>query len=98
MYELIYGSSEIQAIIKKKFPNAIFKDASDEIHPERFEVTFAEDSEEFEDKFYVFAIKTGFASYCFGFQLLLRHPHPTNKHITRVNKIAGEAGVIAKKS
>lgn len=90
MYELVYGSSEVQSTIKKEFPNAIFKDASDEVHPERFEVTFSDDSEEFEDRFYVFAIKEGFADLCFGFQLLIRHSDPTEKQKTKLNRILKE--------
>ena len=73
MRELIYGNSELQEIIKKKFPEAIFEDTSDDIHSGRFQVII-EDREKIKDDFYIFAIREGFARNCFVLQLMARDP------------------------
>lgn len=90
MYELIYGSLSIQVIIEKEFPDAIFEDASDCIHPERFSVTFSDGSEEFENRFYVFAGINGFLSSCLSFQLLLRSSYLSTEQINRIKKVHKE--------
>ena len=96
MYELIYDSDVIRAVIEKEFPDAAFKDASDCVHPERFEVTFDDGSEEFEDRFYVFAIRKGFANSCFVFQLMLKRPNPSEKQKAKITRICEKAGILKK--
>ncbi len=67
MYELIYAGKEVEDIIKKKYPNAEVKDASDYIHTERFEVEIPGITD---DEFYPLAIKEGFIKCCLGFEIL----------------------------
>ena len=67
--ELVYAGKEVEDIITSKYPNAKITDASDCIHAERFEVEIT-DLED--DEFYPLAIKEGFATLCFSFQLLLQ--------------------------
>ena len=69
MYDLIYGNSEVESVILKKYPQAQIKDASDFIHTERFECEIPNISE---DEFYPFALKEGFARLCFKFELTLQ--------------------------
>jgi len=70
--ELVYGGEhrvELQAEIRGKWPEAIFEDASDEIHVGRFNVRLPDGVTE--DEFYLFVIRAGFAELCFRFQLML---------------------------
>ena len=90
MYELIYAGKEVEELVKKKYPQAVIKDASDFVHRERFE---CEISDVTEDDFYPFAISKGFARCCLGFELhieSLRFPErEQNKHKeteTRIEK------------
>jgi len=66
MKELVYGGTEVEAVILKKYPQATITDESDYIHTERFAVEIKNVSEE---EFYSFANKTGFSAICLGFQL-----------------------------
>lgn len=68
-YDLIYGDSEIESIISKKYPQAKFKDASDFIHTERFECEIPDIDD---DTFYPFALKEGFAHLCLKFEITLQ--------------------------
>jgi hypothetical protein len=68
MEELIYGPKEVIGVIKKKYPQAKFKDASDFIHEDRFSVIIPDIEE---DEFYPFAIKEGFADLCLRLMILL---------------------------
>lgn len=72
MYELIYAGGEVENVIKVEYPEVKIKDASDDIHTERFECEL--DGIE-EDEFYIFAIRNGFAECCLGFQLMM-HDYP----------------------
>lgn len=68
IHDAVYADSGVEALIKKQYPQAQTKDASDWIHTERFEVVI----DDIEPKdFYTFAIKEGFALCCFGFQIRL---------------------------
>ncbi len=67
-HDLIYAGSDVEDIIKKQYPHARIKDASDFIHTERFE---CEIDDVDADEFYPFAIQEGFARCCFGFELLM---------------------------
>lgn len=66
MNELVYAGSDVEKIIKDKYPQAKIADASDDIHTERFELELDGVSE---NEFYPFAISEGFARCCFGFEL-----------------------------
>lgn len=74
MYELIYCGDDssdyvtLQAAIKKRFPQMIIEDATDDIHGYRI-VARSDDVEM--DDFIVFAIQEGFALCCLGINLLL---------------------------
>lgn len=68
--ELIYDGEEVLQIVKAEYPTAVFKDASDDVHSERFEVEFPEGT--IIEDFWKFAIRKGFAYSCFGFQMNLR--------------------------
>ena len=65
-YDLIYAPHEVEEIIKKKYPNAKIKDASDYIHTERFECEIEGITK---DDFYPFAIANGFVECCLAFQI-----------------------------
>ena len=69
MYDLIYGNSEVESLIEKRFPRAKVKDASDYIHTERFECEIPDVEE---DEFYSFAIKSGFSRLCLKFEITLQ--------------------------
>jgi hypothetical protein len=67
--ELIYGPNEVWQLIKDKWPQAEYTDASDYIHEERFEVTIPNVTD---DEFFPFAILEGFFRCCFSMELNLR--------------------------
>ena len=69
MYDLIYADSTVESIIKKKYPQAQIKDASDYIHTERFECEIPDVTE---DEFYPFALIEGFAEGCLVFEITLQ--------------------------
>lgn len=62
MRELVYAPCKVEELIKKKWPDAKIKDASDYIHTERFEVEI----DTTDEIFYRFAIREGFGLTCFG--------------------------------
>ena len=64
MKELVYGGTEVEKLIKKKFSDAKIVDASDFVHAERFEVEI----DTTDEIFYRFAIRKGIALICFGFR------------------------------
>ena len=68
MEELVYAGHEVEDIIKKKYPQAEIKDASDYIHTERFELSIPDIDD---DEFYPFAIREGFARCCLGFEVMV---------------------------
>jgi len=72
MTELIYAGEEVKKIIKKAYPEAEFRDASDEIHTDRFEVSIRMK----ELGFYKFALQKGFALCCFRFRFKLMDKDP----------------------
>lgn len=76
-YELIYAP-EAEAIIASAYPNAQFKDASDDIHPGRFEVTIKGLHQK---AFWKFAVEQGFALDCLGFELKRRSDREFGKEI-----------------
>jgi len=88
-YDLIYAGGDVEGIIKSKYPQAKFKDASDFIHTERFECEIEGVTDE---EFYPFAIREGFCECCLGFAILmtsLRVPELKNgpKHQETIDKI-----------
>jgi len=68
LYELIYAGREVEDLIKKRYPEAKIRDASDEIHTERFECEVEADEEEF----YIWAILEGYANTSLAFELMSR--------------------------
>ena len=81
MFDLIYcendkDETEITALIRKEFPQAIIADANDNIHSNRFSVSM---DRSFEDKFLVFAIVQGFGMCSFTINLMTmdkeKQPH-----------------------
>ncbi len=68
MNELIYAGRDVEKLCKEKFPGAIIKDASDEVHEERFKFQ----CETHEKEFYLFALREGFILECLCFQLALQ--------------------------
>ncbi|GAI63165.1 unnamed protein product [marine sediment metagenome] len=68
MYQLIYAGKDVEQAVKERYPEAKIKDASDDIHTERFECEI--DVEE--DEFFVWAILEGYADACLSFQLMMR--------------------------
>lgn len=67
MTELVYDEGA-REVIAKRWPDAVFSDASDYIHLGRFEVSVEAEP----DEFYPFMIQEGWARACFGFELTLR--------------------------
>ena len=70
-HELIYADEMVGEIIKKEFPNAVFTDASDFIHTDRFEVDIETEESDIQKRFYIYALKNGFAENCFTLQLMI---------------------------
>jgi len=83
MQDLIYGNSEIYNLIKEKYPDATYEDASDFIHQERFEVEFDKDKKDISDEYIEFAIKEGFACYSLKLQMMFM----MKKEIPRIKQI-----------
>jgi len=84
MIDLIYDTIEAQKVILKKFPEARFQDASDDIHPDRFEVDIEIENE---DKWWEFCVKAGLGVVSLGFQLRLRNEHNKDKHKEFIDKV-----------
>jgi hypothetical protein len=76
MYDLIYCGKDVEEIIKKRFPNAVIKDASDYVHDERFSI---EDEDLNEDEYYPFIIKEGIGGCSFNLQLMMLQKQNTEK-------------------
>lgn len=68
--ELVYDR-DAAADVFEHFPDAVFMDASDEIHQGRFAVILPDSKR---DDFYVRMIVAGWARDCLGFGLSLRMP------------------------
>ncbi len=73
--DLIYAGKPVEALIKAQYPGAIIKDASDEIHRERFELSV----DTTEEEFYLFAVHKGFILCCFRFRILLHDAFQQDK-------------------
>ena len=67
MRELIYAGEEVERLVRERFPHATITDASDGIHPERFQVEAQVDRLDF----WWFAVREGFWRVCLGFGLSL---------------------------
>jgi len=65
--ELVYGDYALRGLIKDKWPEAVFEDASDYLHPDRFNVIIKDVPE---DDFYIFAIREGFSGQCLRLLLI----------------------------
>ena len=79
MDELVYAGRDTEEVVRKRYPQAKIKDASDYIHTERFELELPEVTEE---EFYPFALREGFARCCLSFELhfeSLRFPEPEDQ-------------------
>lgn len=63
-FELVYDKAAMP-VIAKKFPNAKFNDASDQIHPDRISVEIPETTIK---EFYEHALEEGYALTILGFQ------------------------------
>ena len=66
MRDLIYAG--VQDIIKKKYPTAVFIDASDCVHEDRFEVEVIDIES---DDWWKFCVESGIAYCSLGFRLRL---------------------------
>jgi hypothetical protein len=89
MHELIYADDskdyeEIKATLFKEYPDAEINDASDYIHPNRFEFICSVAN----GTFYRFAIREGFALGCLGVGLLeYRKPKLLLKWLEQVREL-----------
>jgi hypothetical protein len=70
MTELVYADAEAQRLCREKWPACKIEDASDDIHPERFEIEVDCPQAEF----YQFACENGFVMECLTLQLHLHTP------------------------
>jgi len=88
MYDLIYADYNAQEILEKKYPNAKFEDASDEIHRNRFSVDIEE--KECDEKDYLkFLLESGLFPVSFNFQLMKiskEHIHKINDAVKELKK------------
>ncbi len=87
--ELIYDRSA-WAPIKERWPEAEFRDASDDIHNGRFEVFLKGVSEK---DFYVFALSKGFILDCLGFLFKIQDNPELEKEIVEAYQIQFPEGV-----
>ncbi len=89
-HELIYAKESLSEIIKKEFPESVFTDASDMVHTDRFEVNIETEDMDIKKKFYIYAIKHGFAENCFTFQLMMYDKEGVEKIMKWVKEIEKE--------
>ena len=85
MYDLIYADYKAREILEKRYPNAKFEDASDEIHHERFSIDIKE-SEHNERDYLKFLLESGLYSVSFDFQLM----KVSKEHVHKINNAAKE--------
>ena len=85
MYDLIYADYKAQEILEKRYPNAKFEDASDEIHHERFSIDIKE-SEYNERDYLKFLLESGLYSVSFDFQLM----KVSKEYVHKINNAAKE--------
>jgi len=85
MYDLIYADYKAQKILEKRYPNAKFEDASDDIHRERFSIDI-EESEYNERDYLKFLLESGLYSVSFDFQLM----RVSEEHVHKINNAAKE--------
>ena len=71
MQQLLYAPKEVEDLVRREYPDAIITDASDEVHPERFEVEIPNADE---DTFYLFAIRQGFVGTSLSWGLMETMP------------------------
>jgi len=88
MYDLIYADKKAEEIIKKQFPNAKTKDASDYIHTERFEITMDGDMP---DEYIEFMLRSGLFELSLNIGLALTGINKKAK-----DRIMGIAGKLKK--
>jgi hypothetical protein len=72
MTELIYDEIKVFNLIKEKYPDAIYEDARDDIHLERFSVKIDSIDSIENDEWIEFCLRKGFLLNCFGSQLKLK--------------------------
>lgn len=85
MYDLIYADYKAREILEKKYPNAKFEDASDEVHRERFSIDIKES--EYNEKDYLrFLLESGLFPLSFDFQLM----KASKEHAHKITKILKE--------
>lgn len=71
MTDLIYAEDGAIPVLKAKYPTAVFDDASDMVHEERFSITIPD--EEFDQReYYRFLIAEGLALVSLNLQLALK--------------------------
>lgn len=71
MYDAIYAGADVRAIVKARYPDGHFEDASDDIHPERFSVEIAGCDEK---QYWRFLIEEGIALASLNVGLAMRIP------------------------
>jgi hypothetical protein len=71
MEDLIYAEDEVAKIISARYPSAVFEDASDMVHEERFGVKVSDVAEE---EWFEFLVKAGIATVSLNVQLAMRIP------------------------
>jgi hypothetical protein len=72
MTELIYDEIKVFNLIKEKYPDAIYEDATDMVHTDRFSVKIESIDSIENDEWIEFCLKEGFLLNCLGAQLKLR--------------------------
>lgn len=78
--ELVYDDKSIEKKILERWPNAVIEDASDDIHPERFNVEIDGVTD---DEFYRFALREQFAGSCFKLLLMSKHPNQSIRDMVK---------------
>lgn len=84
--DLVYADSEVVDVIKQKWPDATFVDASDFIHSERFEVKIDTTWREF----FIHALDCGYSDCSLRFQLEMGGHHTDPDFVELVKKWLAE--------
>jgi hypothetical protein len=92
--ELVYDAAA-WPFIKERFPHAVWKDASDQVHEGRFEVTLPDSDK---DAFIKHSIREGYCDVCLGFKLSTMTEGPGLENIKRILAEMKAEDVAAKSS
>lgn len=82
MYDAIYDRSALKEI-KERFPDVVWEDASDQIHPDRISVTI----ECTEEEWWKFCIESGVGQVSLSFQIACRDSETVDRILALCEEI-----------